>query len=91
LIASGTLLPIESCVKTSVELEDPLGIEHSLETLALEDRSLSSHFLDSVRMSSRPSEEVVGRVLLMNVLLRLETVAAERSLSLSLPDDEERL
>ena len=52
---------------------------------------LSSHFLDSVRTSSRPSEEAVGRVPLMNVLPRLETVAAERSLSLSLPDDEVRL
>ena len=91
LIASGTLLPIKSCIEASTELEDQSGIKHSLETLALEDRSLSSHFLNSVRMSSRLSEEVVGQVPLMNILPRLKTVAEERSLLLSLPDDEERL
>jgi len=60
--------------------------------VALEDRSPSSHFLGSVRTNSlRLSDEVVGRVPLMNVLPRIGTVAEERNLSLSLPDDEEQL
>ena len=91
MTVSGTLLPIGSFDETSAELEDQSGIDQSLETLTLGDRSPSSHFLDSVRTSSRPLVEAVGRVPMVNVVPRIEAVAAERNLSLSLPDDQEQL
>ena len=80
VIISETLLPIESCIETSA------GLDERLEELNLKDRLPLTHSLPSVRTTTAAT-----RVPLMNVCPTIRTVAKERNLSLSLPDDKESL
>jgi len=56
-----------------------------------EDSLQSSHCLSSVTMSPSSLDEAEVCVLLMNICLTIGMVEEEMNLSLSLPDDQERL